>query len=145
MNNQQRKSYSSLARILGSIILVAVCNIATIINSPAQAANAIPSLNNIECLFNWAQTFYPNLFSPPVSGVQSSSPYIYRYYPGTNAYLGVSSTDNHVHYLKPDGTLQDVGDISTWLGTSGCGEKPYPVIFIHGLASNAVTWALFRD
>jgi triacylglycerol lipase len=145
MNNQQRIGYCSLAMTLRLIILVVICNTTAAINSPAHAAAAEPSLNNIECLFNWAQTFYPSLFSPPVSGVQFFSPYTYRYYPGTNAYLGVSSADNHVHYLRPDGTLQDVGDLSVWLGTSGCGEKPYPVIFIHGIASSAETWVLFRD
>lgn len=145
MNNQQRIGYSSLAKILRLIILVVICNTTAAINFPAHAADAEPMLNNIECLFNWAQTFYPNLFSPPVSGTQFSSPYTYRHYTGTNAYLGVSSADDHVYYLRPDGTLQDVGSLSTWLGTSGCGERPYPVIFIHGIASSAETWVLFRD
>lgn len=145
MNNQQRIGYSSFAKTLRLITLVVICNTTAAINFPAQAADARSSTDNIECLFNWAQTFYPSLFSPPVSGVQFSSPYAYRYYPSTNAYLGVSSADNHVYYLRPDGTLQDVGDLSVWLGTSGCGESPYPVIFIHGIASNAETWTLFRD
>ncbi|WAK03318.1 esterase/lipase family protein [Methylobacter sp. YRD-M1] len=145
MNNQQRIGYCSLAKILRLIALVVICNTTAAINFPAHAADAEPTLNNIECLFNWAQTFYPSLFSPPVSGVQFFSPYTYRYYPSTNAYLGVSSADNHVYYLRPDGTLQDVGNLSTWLGTSGCGEKPYPVIFVHGIASSAETWVLFRD
>ncbi|TAK62904.1 hypothetical protein [Methylobacter sp.] len=145
MNNQQRKSYPLLARTLGLLILVVICNTAAAINSPVQTANTAPSLKNIECSFNWAQTFYPNLFSPPVSGVQFFSPYTYRYYPSTNAYLGVSSADDHVYYLGPEGAWQDLGDLSAWLTMSGCGAKPYPVIFIHGLASSAVTWTPFRN
>jgi hypothetical protein len=75
---------------------------------------------NIECLLDWAQTFYPSLFSPLVSGLQFFSPYTYRYYKDTNAYVGVSSTNNHVYYQGPDGVLQDVGDLSAWLTTAGC-------------------------
>jgi triacylglycerol lipase len=143
MNNH--KGYPLLARTLGLIILVVFCNLATAINSPVKAADTTPSLDNIDCLFNWAQSFNSSLFSPPVSGLQFSSPYTYRYYPYTNSYVGVSSADNNVYYLGPDGVLQDVGPLSNWLATSGCGARPYPVIFIHGLASSADTWTAYRD
>jgi triacylglycerol lipase len=145
MNNQQLRDCPLLAKALGLIILVMLCSTAAAINSPVQAASIAPTLNNTECLFNWAQTFYPSLFSPPTSGVQFFSPYTYRYYPNTNAYVGVSSADNHVYYLDPNGDLQDVGDLSTWLATSGCGTRPYPVIFIHGIASSADTWTTYRN
>ncbi|PSJ16027.1 esterase/lipase family protein [Nitrosomonas supralitoralis] len=146
MNSQQRKGYSvSASTTLRLIILMLICNTAVTIYSPVQAANTEPPLKNIECLFNWAQTFYPELFSPLVSSAEFSSPYTYRYFPTTNAYLGVSSVDNHVYYKGPDSSLQDVGDLSTWLKMSGCGEKLYPVIFIHGLASSADTWKSYRN
>jgi len=122
-----------------------ICNLAAAFNARVQAANTEASLNQVECLFNWAQTFYPNLFSPPASGLQFSSPYAYRYYPSTDAYVGVSSTDNHVYYLGPDGVLQDQGDLSAWLNRSGCGERLYPVIFIHGIGSSSDTWIPYRD
>jgi triacylglycerol lipase len=144
-NNLQYKDNSLLARTLRLMIFVVFCNTAAAIISPAQAADTAPSLNTIDCLFNWAQTFKPSLFSPLVSGLEFSPPYTYRYYPNTNAYVGVSSADNHVYYLRPDGVLQDVGDLSVWLATSGCGARPYPVIFIHGLASSADTWTIYRD
>lgn len=144
MNNQQRKSDSLLARALGLIILTAFCNTAAAIDSSVKADNA--TTPNIECLLNWAQTFHPNLFSPAVQGVQFSSPYTYRYYPNTNAYVGVSSADNHVYYLGPDdASPTDMGDLSAFLKEAGCGARPYPVIFIHGLASSADTWAAYRD
>lgn len=156
MNNQQRKSYSLLAKTLRWIALGVICNTAAAINAPVQAASIDPdpplnppreyNANNIECLFNWAQTFHPNLFSPPVSGVQLSSPYGYRYYPNTDTYLGFSVEDEGVYYLGPEGGLQNVGDVTPWLKTSGCGAvRPYPVIFIHGLASSANTWVPYRD
>ncbi|MCP5245418.1 MAG: alpha/beta hydrolase [Burkholderiales bacterium] len=144
MNNQQRKSDSLLVRALGWIILMAFCNTAAAIESSVKADNA--TTPNIECLLNWAQTFYPNLFSPAVQGVQFSSPYTYRYYPITNSYVGVSSTDNHVYYLGPDDVLpKDMGDFSDFMKEAGCGTRPYPVIFIHGIASSADTWAAYRD
>jgi pimeloyl-ACP methyl ester carboxylesterase len=126
------------------IILVVFCNAAAAINSFVKADTAPEP--NIECLFNWAQTFYPNLFSPPVSDTQFFSPYTYRYYPITNAYVGVSSVDNNVYYQGPnDASPQSVGALSAWLAESGCGTRPYPVIFIHGIASSADTWKPYRD
>ncbi|MGZ4979421.1 MAG: esterase/lipase family protein [Methylobacter sp.] len=144
MNNRQRKSGSVLARAFGLIIFAAFCNTATAIDSSMRAD--APAQPNIECFLNWAQTFYPNLFSPSVTGTQLSSPYTYRFYTGTNTYLAVSSTDNHVYYLRPvDASPQDLGDLSAWLTESGCGAVPYPVIFIHGIASSADTWIPYRD
>jgi triacylglycerol lipase len=144
MNNQQHKNGSALLRILVLIIFAVFCKTAAAIEFPAETDAATPS--NTECLLNWAQTFHPKLFSPTVSGTQSFPPYTYRYYPDTNSYLAVSSADNHVYYLGPNDTmLRDVGDLSVWLQESGCGAMPYPVIFVHGIASTADTWALFRD
>ena len=60
--------------------------------------------------------------------------------------MGVSSVDNNVYYLGPnDVTPQSVGTLSDWLAKSGCGARPYPVIFIHGIASSADTWKPYRD
>ncbi|MGR9117260.1 MAG: esterase/lipase family protein [Gammaproteobacteria bacterium] len=145
MNDQQRKDRPSLARLSGVIILAVFFNMAATINSPAKAADNPPS-PPVACFLNWAQALYPSLFSPLVSDVQFSAPYTYRYYPDTNSYLGVSSADDHVYYLGPeDVSLRDLGDLSAWLAESGCGARPYPVIFIHGLASSADTWIPFRD
>jgi triacylglycerol lipase len=145
MNNRQRKNGSLPARALGLIVFVVFCNTAAAVDSPVQTGTA-PSRNNIECVFNWAQTFHPKQFSPPAQGVQTFSHYSYRYFPATNVSLVVSSVNNHVYYLRlSDGVPQDIGDLSAWLKESGCGALPYPVIFIHGIASTADTWAPFRD
>ena len=51
-----------------------------------------------------------------------------------------------MYYLEPDDVSpRDVGDLSIWLTQSGCGARPYPVIFIHGIASSADTWSSYRD
>ncbi len=144
MNNQQRKSNPLLVRVLGLVILMAFCNTAAAIDSSVKANTT--TMPNIECLLNWAQTFYPSLFSPALQEVQFSGPYTYRYYPNTNSYVGVSSADNHVYYQGPtDVSPRDIGDLSAFLKESGCGAMPYPVIFIHGLASSAETWVAYRD
>ncbi|MDO9140115.1 MAG: alpha/beta fold hydrolase [Methylobacter sp.] len=138
MNHQQRKRNSLLARTFGLIIVA--------LFSHSASATGPTEQTDTECLLNWGHTFLPELFSPAVSGVQFFSPYTYRYYPDTQAYVGVSNIDNHVYYQGPGHAVpQDVGALSYWLGESGCGARPYPVIFIHGIASSAEVWAPYRD
>lgn len=130
---------------LGILLLTTIYSV----TAPAQSTprENTPATADTECLFNWAQTFYPQLFSPAATGLQLSSPYLYRYYAATNTYLGVSSADNNAYYLGPNQTIPtDLGDSSSFLREAGCGAtKPYPVIFIHGLASSADTWTAYRD
>ena len=76
--------------------------------------------NSLECLLNWAEYAYANLFSPAGAISQFQSPYTYRYYRNTNSYVGASLINNHVYYLRPDGVLEDVGDLSGWLTTASC-------------------------
>lgn len=71
------------------------------------------------CLMNWAEATYPSLFSPAAS-TQTLAPYTYRYYKNSNAYLGISSADNHVYYLGADGVLKDAGDLVGWLAKANC-------------------------
>jgi hypothetical protein len=76
--------------------------------------------NSLECLLNWAENAYSNLFSPAGATSQFQSPYTYRYYRNTNSYVGASLINNHVYYLRPDGVFEDVGDLSGWLTTASC-------------------------
>lgn len=75
-----------------------------------------------DCLFNWAESNYANLFAPAGAVSNTSAPYYYRYYADTNAYLATSSANNHVYYLGPvsNNSLVDVGPLSGWLSTAGC-------------------------
>lgn len=73
-----------------------------------------------ECLFDWAEASYPELFSPAGTETAFLSPYHYRFYSSTNAYLGVSDEDDHVYYLSPVGALMDLGDLNAWLDVAGC-------------------------
>lgn len=81
-----------------------------------------------ECLLNWAERSYSSLFSPAGATTQFSSPYDYRYYSGTNSYLGVSRTNNHVYYQDAGG-LHDVGALSAWLPRANCEPKPTQCLF----------------
>ena len=86
--------------------------------------NIDPSLggghNATECLFNWAEGSYPGLFGQVGQFTQVSSVFDYRYYPGTQSYVGVSSTDYHVYYQGPDGNRTDEGPWTSWLATANC-------------------------
>ena len=73
-----------------------------------------------DCLFNWAEQNYPGLFAPAGAASGTLGAYTYRYYSATNAYLGVSSNDNHVYYMGSDGVLQDEGAMAKWLPLAGC-------------------------
>ncbi len=83
-----------------------------------------------DCLFDWAENNYPELFAPVQGSVGSANlpPYYFRHYNTTNAYLGIAATvdasggheHNHVYYLGPDGNIQDVGHAYDWLKLAEC-------------------------
>lgn len=79
------------------------------------------SEENINCFFNWAEGKYSGALAPTGAATQVSGVYSYRYYPETKAYLGVSSADHHLYYLKEeDGQLHDQGLLVNWLPVSEC-------------------------
>jgi len=79
-----------------------------------------PSLDSINCLFNWAEQVYPDLLTPVGYPTTVWTTYTYRWYAGTNSAVGVSSVDNHVYYLGTDGQMYDEGPITDWLPQAGC-------------------------
>ena len=88
--------------------------------SVSQSVTVKVDPNQTACLFNWAERAYPTLFTPTGGATQNWSVYNYRFYPGTNSYLGVSVADNSVYYQGPDGQLQNEGPLSYWLPKAGC-------------------------
>ena len=72
-----------------------------------------------DCVFDWAEINYSNMFSPAGAATQFSSPYSYRSYP-TNFTLGVSLTNNDVYYMGSDTILHDVGPLADWAIKAGC-------------------------
>lgn len=72
-----------------------------------------------ECLFDWAETSFHDLF-PPDTGIPSVAYDLsYRYYPQTASYLGLSSSDKHVRAWV-SGRWVDAGEYDYWMTESGC-------------------------
>lgn len=79
------------------------------------------SEETIDCFFGWAEGKYSGILTPAGATTQTSGAYSYRYYPGTKAYLGISSADHHLYYMnESDGQLRDQGLLVNWLPVSEC-------------------------
>lgn len=79
-----------------------------------------------DCLFNWAEKAYPQLFAPALSESSSlSPPYYYRYYAASQSFLG-TATDGHAYYLGPVSNQQvlDLGPAAPWMALAGCRSDP---------------------
>jgi chitodextrinase len=120
---------SGLTPSIAYTYTVQACDVAancSVQSSPISATTQQAGATNVNvlsnCLFNWAESSYASLFSP--RGVQSLGfgPYYYRFYSQTNAYLGVSSSNNHLFYVGSlsSNALLDLGTVSGWYATAGC-------------------------
>ncbi len=58
-------------------------------------------LNDTDTVLNWAESFYPQIF-PSHQTTQVVEPWLYRYYPETNIYVGTNTNDNSVYFLGGD-------------------------------------------
>lgn len=77
-------------------------------------------MTQADCLFNWAQSNYPTLFSPPARSL-TSSPYYFRYFSNNpQGYLGTSEADGRLYYLGADGVVINLGTQAYWFGLAGC-------------------------
>ena len=104
--------------------LVSVFFLMTLCSTSARAA-----LTNeeMDCLFNWAERSYAQLFSPAAAPSQTLAPYYFRYYAGTRTYLGVNKSNQHVVYLAPSmGAPADLGDAAPFATTAGCTAATVP-------------------
>ena len=64
--------------------------------------------------FNWAEATYPQYLSPGPAASGTVSGYYYRYYSGTNSYLG--TRDGNAYFMGPDGVIQYMGTLaSSWV------------------------------
>ena len=90
--------------------------------SPAVTPAATAAQRSADCLFNWAESSYPDFFAPAKVASATAAPYYYRYYSGTATYLATSSFDNHVWALGPitGNKALDVGQVSSILTAAGC-------------------------
>lgn len=77
----------------------------------------------VDCLFDWAEKSYPAYLAPARAPTLAWLPYVFRAYPGSGAYLGVSAADRHLYYLGPasGGLLLDLGQAAAWSKDAQCG------------------------
>ena len=75
-----------------------------------------------DCLFNWAERTYPEIFGPAGAASANLPPYYYRYYSRTGTYLASSSADSHIWILSPlfGNAPLDVAPLDAYLGVAGC-------------------------
>lgn len=62
--------------------------------------------------FNWAEAAYPQILTPSPSGSGDYNGYYYRYYSGTNSYVGTK--DGSVFFMGPDGVIQNLGTLESY-------------------------------
>lgn len=86
------------------------------------APPAIPAYENSNCLFDWAENSFPQLFSPPGASSTNLPPYYYRYYSRTGNYLATSSSDNHIWLLGSSfgNSPIDAGPTANLMTKAGC-------------------------
>lgn len=85
-----------------------------IIAPPANSSAA-------DCLFNWAESHIPELFNPSNQNTGQAFGYVYRYYSGTNTYLGVfQGTRIHLLQLNKSQEIVDVGSVEQYKPLTGC-------------------------
>lgn len=72
----------------------------------------------VDTVLDWAETRPPLVVSPPGAHSQSGAGYRFRYYAGTESYLGVNEVGiPHLHYLGPlsGNRAVDLGFLLDWL------------------------------
>lgn len=73
-----------------------------------------------DCLFDWAERTYPELFSPAGMKSQNDYGYYFRYYPGTRNYLGTANVDGQITFLGTDGVISPLGHANNYLAAASC-------------------------
>ncbi len=77
-----------------------------------------------DCVFEWAEGAYASSLSPAgqknTYGFLNGTPFVYRYYAGTNSYIGLNLGDQHVYFLGSNGVLQDQGTLAALRTAAAC-------------------------
>lgn len=90
---------------------------------PALAEFALPrGRSRTDCLFDWAERQVPALLTPAGAPTAVAPPFVYRYYSGTGAYVGLAGDEPRVYHLPPGpgAAVQDLGAAAAWFASAGC-------------------------
>jgi hypothetical protein len=76
--------------------------------------------NSADCLFDWVELSYPELFAPAGSASSTAGGYYFRSYARTQSYVG--TRNERAYYLVPalGSEVRDAGAVSGRLATAGC-------------------------
>lgn len=85
----------------------------TAIELPAAA-----TLPDADRVFNYLEAMYPQYVAPASRPSATWDGYYYRYYPGTNAYVGAKN--GQLYYLVPalSANIETLGALASWLATA---------------------------
>lgn len=108
--------------LCGAGIVDASAAVALAAAAPGATVSATKPVSTADCVFNWAEKAYPKYFDTVGSPSSTIAAYYFRHYPGTNTYLGVSTSDNHLVVFSPSfgSSLIDVGPMANILIAAGC-------------------------
>lgn len=86
-----------------------------LVNSIAALPAAVTDSDRI---FNYLEARYPQYLSPPNATSATGFGYYYRYYPGSNAYIGTAN--GQLYYLVPaiNYNINTLGSVAEWLATA---------------------------
>jgi hypothetical protein len=90
----------------------------TLVRQPESATNPTPTTPDWQRVMNWAETMLPQWFFASNKQELTISPYLIRYYPQTNVYLGYNPQDNHFYGYAKDSwgdQIQQFGLLSEYL------------------------------
>lgn len=96
---------------------VMACDAAGNCSAPSVSATATTQQSS-DCLFDWAETSFPEYFAPRTQS-QSAAPYYGRVYPPSTI---LAIAFGRLYYLGPvsGNTVLDLGEVLSWYATSGC-------------------------
>lgn len=80
--------------------------------------SVLPQASESDRIFNYLEAAYPQYLSPATATAGSAQGYTYRYYSGSQAYVGTK--DGRVWYLVPSvgPDIGELGSIADWLATA---------------------------
>ena len=86
----------------------------SVFGDPGGIVEIIRTAAQAERVFDWAEQAYAGHLQPAGAGSELWGGYIYRWYPATNAYVGVR--DGHVYYMGPasNGDIQFIGTLANF-------------------------------
>lgn len=78
----------------------------------------LASQSESDRIFNYLEAAYPQYLSPSAGTAGTQDGYTYRYYSGSNAYVGVK--DGQIWYLVPsiNASINRLGTVAEWLATA---------------------------